>query len=110
MRQLELEPGIVVLEKVGGVVYVEKLDEADPPTALVVPQPHDLDVVGVEYLCIGRHTREAIEEIILGGVAGQALNDDRGGRPADWVPAGGSRARVGTVITVARVGLFIVVG
>lgn len=110
VRQLELEPGVVVFEEVGGVIHVEELDEPDPPASLVVAQPHGLDVVGVEHLRVGRDTREAVEDVILGCVVGQALDDDGGGRPAGWVSAGGSRARVGTAITIAMVGRFVIVG
>lgn len=108
VRQPELDDGVVVFEKVGCVVGVHELDEADPPAALVIPQADDLDAVGVEDLGVGRDAREAIQDVVLGGVVGQALDDDGGRGPARCVSAGGAGARVGP--TVAVVGLLVVVG
>lgn len=76
--KLELQPRIVIFEKVGGVIDIKELDEADPPSSLVVPQAHHLDILGVKHLRVGRHACEAVEDVVLGRIVGQPLDDDGG--------------------------------
>lgn len=110
MGQLELEPRIVILEKMGGVVDTKELDKSNPPSALVVSQPNYFDVFGVENLGVRGDAREAVEEVILGRVVGQSLDDDGGRRTAGRLSAGGARARAGATVTLSIVGQLVVVG
>lgn len=82
VRQLELQARVVVVQEVRGVVHAEELDERDAPAPFVVPEPDDLDVVGVEDLGVGGHAREAVQDVVLGRVAGETFDDDRGRGPA----------------------------
>lgn len=106
MSQLELKARVVVVKKVGGVIDAEKLNEADAPAALVVPQANALDVVGVEYLRVRGDACEAVENVVLGRVAGQTLDDDGGRWAAKGLSAGGARA--GAAVAIIR--RFVVVG
>lgn len=109
--ELKLEARIVVLEEVSGIVGAEELDETNPSTPLVVSQPNRLDVVCIEDLGVWRDAREAIQEVVLGRVAGQSFDND-GRRWTAWrVPAGRARARARAVVSVttsALGGLVIV--
>lgn len=110
--QLELQPGVVVVEEMGGIVDVEELDKADPPAALVVAQPDHLDVLRVKHLGVGRHAREAVQDVILGRVVGQALDDEgRRGPARRWrvLSARGSGARAGPAVTVLEVAGVVIV-